>query len=227
MYEGKTAIVIGATCEVGQLICEYLLKQNASVVAVAKDKTKLEKLDDKLKKSNLSLTLLQLDITKSALLPVFVNNLYERFSKIDYVFNLTSYSTESMPIIHMANDMIEKISNVNFTSQILLYKYLQPLVNLSNNIKIIHFTCSWTRELAYNAVYNSSKVALEHFLSEYKSELTNLDASLFVYDPGVFSAKTRRKIFPDESAENLVKPIAIIENMFKIIEEKEISLTTR
>ncbi|MBN9542645.1 MAG: SDR family NAD(P)-dependent oxidoreductase [Alphaproteobacteria bacterium] len=219
---GKVVLVLGATSTTGNELVLSFLHKGATVIALGKDKTKLEKLSDKVQKDGFEIVLLHLDITKHAMLPVMANSIFERFGKLDYVVNLLAHSSESIPLLHINDDLIIKSVNTNVTSQILLLKYITPLIEKSEHPVFIHFSCKWTQKMAYNLLFNAGKAAIESAINDWKKEIVNPNFQLEIYTPEAFASKTRRKIYPDENHDNLAKPIDIIEKLFKILDNKQL-----
>src|SRR5271165_3555526 len=82
-FDGKVALVTGASRGIGRAITKALALQGAHVIALARTKGALEELDDEMKGLGAQISLLRLDLKDGAHIDPLGPTLYERFKRLD------------------------------------------------------------------------------------------------------------------------------------------------
>jgi short-subunit dehydrogenase len=84
-FNGKVALVTGATGEIGKSIAKELGELNARLVITGRDNKKLEAIREELKNDNIQVEPIVADLSRSEDVKNLVRKSLEKFGKIDIV----------------------------------------------------------------------------------------------------------------------------------------------
>jgi len=129
---GKFLLVTGATSGIGRGICEELLEQEAIVVGIGRDSSKL----DKAILNNQNFNFLEFDLTNIDLIEEELNSCVKEFGKFDGFVSCAG-KEETMPLNGYKTQKIKSIFEINLFSSIEILRVLSKKKNSNPNASIV------------------------------------------------------------------------------------------
>lgn len=192
---GKTAIVTGASRGIGYATALELAKRGAHVIAIARTIGALEELDDAIKQTGGSATLVPLDVTDTAKLQALGPSLISRFKQIDILISGAAYLEKLTSIAQSPMDHWTRAMATNATANIVLIQTLHPLLKQSPHAQAVFLTADETTfGKAYWGFYTASKAALKAIVDSYAAE--NPEMSITTYTPATTKTRLFQEAFP-------------------------------
>jgi NADP-dependent 3-hydroxy acid dehydrogenase YdfG len=180
---GKVWFITGCSSGFGRLLTEYLCGLGATVVATARD---VSKLDDLTTRFPGNAIILSLDVTKKASIEAAVKDALGRVEHIDVLVNNAGYGVTGA-IEEVSEHEYMPMFETNVFGLIALTKALLPqfrerrsghIVNLSSIAGLIG-GAGW-------GFYNATKFAVEGFSEALAAEMAPLGVHVTVIEPGPF-----------------------------------------
>jgi NAD(P)-dependent dehydrogenase (short-subunit alcohol dehydrogenase family) len=209
---GTLALITGASRGIGAAIAKRFAGEGAHVVLVARTVGGLEEVDDSIRASGGSATLLPLDLADGAKIDQIGPSLHQRFGRCDILVGNAALLGPLSPMGHIDARDWDRITAVNLTANWRLIRTLDPLLRLAPAGRAIFVTCAVTAEVhPYWGAYAASKAALETLARTYAGEVSKTKLRVNLIDPGVVRTKLRATAFPVENQETLRQPEDVTE----------------
>jgi NAD(P)-dependent dehydrogenase (short-subunit alcohol dehydrogenase family) len=209
-FDGKVALVTGASRGIGKAIAKALALQGAHVVAVARTKGGLEELDDELKTAGAQISLLRLDLRDGGQIDGLGPTLYQRWQRLDIFVGNAGVLGPLSPLGHISEADWSQALSVNLTANWRLIRTLDPILRLSPAGRALFLTSGAARRCrAYWGPYSVSKAALEALAKTYANEVQSTNVRVNLLDPGRMRTRMRRQAYPGEDEKTLPAPDAI------------------
>jgi ribitol 2-dehydrogenase len=166
-FEGKVAVVTGGASGIGLAIVEGLLMRGARVMVVDLNDEALGRLRDGLPE----VECLRLDMTDADAPERLIAETRSRFGRLDVVFSNAGI-VWAAPFLAMTNADIERLVDVNYTSQVKLARAVLPVL-LEQGSGVIAFTGSLSSRVysPMHSVYTGTKGGLHGFVAAVRREL--------------------------------------------------------
>jgi NAD(P)-dependent dehydrogenase (short-subunit alcohol dehydrogenase family) len=195
----RVALVTGASRGIGRATALELAKAGAHVVATARTTGGLEELDDDIRKTGGSATLVPLDIKDFAAIDRLGASLFDRFKKLDVLIGNAGQLGTVSPLGHIDPKVWDDVIAVNLTANWRLIRSVDPLLRLSDAGRAVFITSGVARTTrAYWGLYAASKAALEVLARTYAAETANTKAKINLFNPGPIRTRMRAKAMPGE-----------------------------
>jgi NAD(P)-dependent dehydrogenase (short-subunit alcohol dehydrogenase family) len=205
-FDGKVALVTGASRGIGRAIAKALALQGAHVVALARTKGGLEELDDELKEQGAKISLIKLDLREGAQIDNLGPTLYERWQRLDLFVGNAGILGPLTPLGHISEANWTETLNINVNANWRLIRTLDPILRLAPAARVLFLTSSAARNCrAYWGPYSVSKAALEALAKTYAHEVQSTPVRVNLLNPGPMRTRMRAKAYPGED-ENTVPP---------------------
>jgi NAD(P)-dependent dehydrogenase (short-subunit alcohol dehydrogenase family) len=207
IFEGKIAVVTGASRGLGRAIALHLAKQGAHIIATARTQGGLEELDDDIKAAGASATLVPIDIKDYAAIDRLGAAIFERWQKLDILVGNAGILGKLTPLPHIDPKDWDDVLATNVTANYRLLRSLDPLLRMAPHGRAVFVTSGLASKCwAYWGGYSVSKAALEAMVKTYAAEMatTNVRANLF--SPGATRTKMRSSAMPGENPLTLPTP---------------------
>lgn len=211
MLKDRIILVTGASRGLGFEIAKACGEQGAHVVAVARTKKELEKLDDAIQAAGgEAATLVPMDITQFALIDQLGAQLFERFGRLDGFVANAACMHSLAPAHHIPPAHWERTINTNLTANMRFIRSLDPLLRASQAGRAIFVTCNLARDDAFWGTYASSKKGLEALAASYASETEKYPLRVSVIDPGPLGTSLHQVAFPGIGLDTLPSPSSAV-----------------
>jgi len=219
-FDGKVALVTGASRGIGRAIAKALALQGAQVVAVARMRAGLEELDDELRSLGLQLSLLRLDLRDGAQVDGLGPTLYQRWQRLDIFVGNAGVLGPLSPLGHVSEASWSETLAVNLTTNWRLLRTLDPILRLSPHGRVLFLTSGAAQRCrAYWGPYSVSKAALEALAKTYAHEVQSTAVRVNLLDPGAMRTRMRRQAYPGEDETTLPAPEAIVPLALSLLTE--------
>lgn len=211
---GSKILITGATDGLGFGISIALAEEGAEVIAVGRDKKKLEDLSDAAEQTKGTVTLVCIDLAKQGTIEDLSRKISEKFGTLEIIIHCAMSSLQMMPINQVSLKEIE----TNLLSPITICFRLITCFHgiLTRSPKGLFVYISDTRREKFNGPYNSAKKACEQLFFAYREENKRLGVNVLIQYPEPMRTKLRKKVFPGESA---IDSDAINKETTKIIDQ--------
>ena len=199
LFEGKIALITGASRGLGRAAALALAKQGCHIIATARTQGGLEELDDEIKAAGSTATLVPLDITDSAGIDRMGAAIYERWKKLDILVGNAGVLGKLTPIAHLDPKVWDEVMAVNVTANYRMLRSMDPLLRMSDAGRAVFVTSGHAQSTpAYAGSYSVSKAALEALVKTYAAENATTKVRTNLFSPGATRTKMRAQAMPGE-----------------------------
>ena len=193
---GSKVLITGATSGLGFSISIALAQEGAEVIAVGRDKNRLEDLSDATEQATGSVNLVCIDLAKQGTIEELSNRISEKFGKLNGIIHCAMSSLQMMPI----NQVSLKEVEINLLSPIMIsFRLISCFHRLLNRDPQGFFVyISDVRTKKFNGPYNSAKKACDQLFLSYQEENKRLGLNVLIQYPRPMGTKLRKKVYPGE-----------------------------
>ena len=189
----KTAIIIGASSDIGKAIAKKFASNGYSL-ALTYNKTDLE-FDFDFKKY-------KLDITNSAEISSVFSQISNDFKYIDTLVVCSGVAQKRALIFDTTDEEIDNLIDTNLNGVIKCVKSFVKIVSNRNPANIVLLGSFVEKNgCSCESVYSACKGGLSTFARSLSSELGNLDIRINVVAPGFIDTKMNNNLSEDEKTE--------------------------
>jgi len=206
-FEGKTALITGASRGIGAAVAKALAAEGAHVILVARTIGGLEEVDDAIQNAGGSATLVPLDLKDTQAIDGLAAPLYERWGKLDILVSAAGMLGKLTPIHQYDPKLWEDVFKLNVHANWRLIRALDPLLRASDAGRALFVTSSEANMAKqYWGGYASSKAALQEIVRTYAAEVEKYNLKVNLIDPGPTATKLRLSAYPGEDQSTLPAP---------------------
>ena len=204
----KNILVTGASKGIGREISLGLSKFGANIILLGRNEDALDEVYDEIVskyKTDPMIVKCDLNILNEGKSQEIAKIISENISCLDGIVNNAAILGKMSSIADFELDTWQKVLNTNLTSSFLLTKYLIPLMEDSENPRII-FTSSGVAKKgrAFWGAYSISKAAVKSLSEILQEELEPISKiKVFNFDPGATRTSMRAYAYPAENPSNL------------------------
>lgn len=210
-FEGKLALVTGASRGIGAATAEALAAAGAHVVLVARTAAALEEVEERIHAAGGSATIAPLDLADGGGIGKLAAAIGERWPSLDLLVLNAAMLGSLTPVEHIDPKEFARIIQLNLVANQALIAAFDPLLRRAERAEIVAVTSSVGRTpRAFWGAYGSSKAALETLLGTYADETRYAGRiRVHIVDPGATRTRMRQLAFPGEEPEQ-VKPPQVV-----------------
>ena len=211
LFEGKVALVTGASRGIGAATAKALAAQGAHVIITARTAKDLEAVEDAIFNAGGNATIAPLDLTDGDSIARLATAVTERWRKLDIlVLNAAMLGTLA-PVPAIDGAEFARLFTLNVTAQQVLIASFDALLRKSDAGRLVALTSSvGAAPRAFWGAYGASKAALETLVASYGEEVKNLSAvRTAIVDPGRTRTQMRAKAYPGEDPATVKEPSVV------------------
>jgi NAD(P)-dependent dehydrogenase (short-subunit alcohol dehydrogenase family) len=211
LFEGKVALVTGASRGIGAATAKALAAQGAHVIITARTAKDLEAVEDAIFNAGGNATIAPLDLTDGDSIARLATAVTERWGKLDVlVLNAAMLGTLA-PVPAIDGAEFARLFTLNVTAQQVLIASFDALLRKSDAGRLVALTSSvGATPRAFWGAYGASKAALETLVASYGEEVKNLSAvRTAIVDPGRTRTQMRAKAYPGEAPATVKEPSVV------------------
>lgn len=218
-FEGKIALVTGASRGIGYQLAKTLGARGAHVIAIARTVGGLEDLDDEIQSAGGEpATLVPVDLTDFEAIDRLGAAIFERWKKLDILVGNAGMLGVLAPLGHISPKDFEKVMDLNVTANWRLIRSLDPLLRQSDAGRALFLTAAQAHSCtAFWGLQSVSKSALEALARTYANETLKTAMKINLADPGPVRTGLRAKAMPGEDQGKLAEPADIAQSLLKLL----------
>ena len=210
-FEGRLALVTGASRGIGAATAEALAAAGAHVVLVARSTKALEEVEDRIHQAGGHATIAPLDLVDGDSIGKLAAAIADRWGKLDILILNAAMLGSLTPVEHIEPKEYTRVLGLNLLANQSLIANFDPLLRKAEKAEILALTSSVGSEArAFWGAYGSSKAALETLLGAYADETAHTGRMrVHIIDPGATRTRMRQLAFPGEEPDS-VKPPEVV-----------------
>jgi NAD(P)-dependent dehydrogenase (short-subunit alcohol dehydrogenase family) len=207
-FDGKLALVTGASRGIGAATAEALAAAGAHVILTARAAKALEEVEDRIHAAGGSATIAPLDLTETDHVKKLAEAVAERWGSLDVMILNAAMLGSLSPVEHLEAKELAKVFATNVLANQALIAAFDPLLRRADKAEVIGLTSSVGSEpRAFWGGYGASKAAFEMMLGAYADETAHAGKlRVQIVDPGATATRMRQLAFPGEEPASLKGP---------------------
>ena len=219
-FEGKIALVTGASRGIGAATATALAAEGAHVILTARNAKDLETVEDAIFDAGGSATIAPLDLTDGDSIGRLAAAVTERWGKLDVlVLNAAMLGTLA-PVPAIDGAELTRVFTLNVIAQQVMIASFDSLLRKSDAGRLVALTSSvGNQPRAFWGAYGASKAALENLVTSYGEEVKNLSAvRTAIVDPGRTRTKMRAAAYPGEDPATVKEPAVVADAIVGLLQ---------
>jgi len=220
IFEGKVALVTGASRGIGAATATALAAQGAHVILTARTAKDLEAVEDAIFEAGGSATIAPLDLTDGDSIARLAAAVTQRWGKLDIlILNAAMLGTLS-PVSAIDGAEFARLFTLNVSAQQVMIASFDALLRKSEAGRLVALTSSvGATPRAFWGAYGASKAALENLVDSYGEEVKNLSqVRTAVVDPGRTRTTMRAKAYPGEDPATVKEPTVVADAILNMLQ---------
>ena len=207
-FDGKLALVTGASRGIGAATAEALAAAGAHVILTARTAKALEEVEDRIHDAGGSATIAPMDLTETEHVKKLAEAVAERWGSLDVMVLNAAMLGSLSPVEHLDAKELTRVFALNVHANQALIAAFDPLLRRSDKAEVIGITSSVGSEpRAFWGGYGASKAAFESLLGAYADETAHAGKlRVQIVDPGATRTRMRQLAFPGEEPAQIKGP---------------------
>ncbi len=209
-FDGKLALITGASRGIGRAIATELCKHGADVVLVGRDRAALDETAQRCagERPGADAHVIIADVADQPAMEAVANEALERFGRIDYAVANAGQSIDAL-LLRLKPDVIDQMLNVNLKSAFYLcHAVAKPMMRQRAGSIVLVSSIVGLSGNAGQAAYAASKAGLLALAKSLAKELGSRNIRVNAVAPGLIETAMTEKI-PDAAKEALIKQAAL------------------
>ena len=218
-FDGKLALVTGASRGIGAATAEALAAAGAHVILTARTVSALEEVEDRIHADGGAATIAPMDLTEGEHINKLAEAVAERWGSLDLLILNAAMLGSLSPVEHLDPKELTRVFALNVHANQALIAAFDPLLRRADKADVVGITSSVGSEpRAFWGGYGASKAAFEILLGAYADETAHAGKlRVQIVDPGATRTRMRQLAFPGEEPGALKGPevvaAAILEHL--------------
>lgn len=210
-FEGKLALVTGASRGIGAATAEALAAAGAHVILTARGASSLEQVEEKIHQAGGTATIAAMDLTENDNIQKLAQAVAERWGSLDILVLNAAMLGSLSPVEHLDPKELERVFRLNVLANQALISAFDPLLRRADKADVVGITSSVGDEpRAFWGGYGASKAALDTLLGAYADETAYAGKlRVLIVDPGATRTRMRQLAFPGEEPDSVKSPEAV------------------
>jgi len=220
-FDGKLALVTGASRGIGAATAEALAAAGAHVILTARTAQALEQIEERIHASGGTATIAPMDLTDAENIQKLAQAVAERWGSLDIMVLNAAMLGSLSPVEHLDPKELERVFKLNvFASQAMIAAF-DPLLRRAEKADVIGITSSVGGEpRAFWGGYGASKAAFDTLLGAYADETAHAGRlRVQIIDPGATRTRMRQLAFPGEEPESVKPPEAVASAIIELLQD--------
>jgi len=207
-FDGKLALVTGASRGIGAATAEALAAAGAHVILTARTAQSLEQVEERIHAAGGTATIAPMDLTDSDNIKKLAQAAAERWGSLDILILNAAMLGSLSPVEHLDPKELDRVFKLNVFANQAMIAAFDPLLRRSDKAEVIGITSSVGEEpRAFWGGYGASKAAFDTMLGAYADETAHAGKlRVQIIDPGATRTRMRQLAFPGEEPESLKVP---------------------
>lgn len=186
----KTVVITGSARGFGLTMAKEFLNNNCNVVISDINQEALEKTKNNLiKEKYQNFLTIQMDVTKENDIKNLINEVLEKYNKIDIWINNAGVNQSNLPIWELDSKEIERLIDIDLKGSILCSKLIMPIMIKNNGGQIFNVEGHGSNDATILglSIYGTTKRAVTYFTESlaFESEKLNTNVLIGKITPGI------------------------------------------
>ena len=210
MFEGKAALVTGASRGIGRAIAVDLAKHGAAVALVGRDRAALEETAAACSaaRAGAQTHVMTGDAADQSAVEGFVSEALARLGRVDFAVGNAGQSIDAL-LLRLKPDVLEQMLSVNLKSAFYLCGAVaRPMMKQRSGSIVLMASIVGITGNAGQAAYAASKAGLLGLTKSLAKELGSRNIRVNAVAPGLIETAMTEKM-PDQAREYLLKQAAL------------------
>lgn len=218
----RITLITGASRGIGRAAALSIAANGGHVIALARSKAALEKLDDEARALGAKMTLIPFDLKDRAAFEPMGQAIATKFGRIDSLIANAGILGTLGPVQATGERSFDETIDVNLSANWRLIRALDPLLRRSETPRAVFLTSGVApRPRAFWGPYQASKAGLEALVRAYAEENEKLALRVNLFDPGATATTMRKDAMPGEDQSTLPTANAVAAELVKLVSETE------
>jgi len=207
-FDGKLALVTGASRGIGAAVAEQLAAAGAHVILTARTANSLEQVEERIHASGGTATIAPMDLTDSDNIKKLAQAVAERWGSLDIMILNAAMLGSLSPVEHLDPKELERVFKLNVHANQALISAFDPLLRRADKAEVVGITSSVGEQpRAFWGGYGASKAAFDTMLGAYADETAHAGKlRVQIVDPGATRTRMRQLAFPGEEPDSVKLP---------------------
>jgi len=226
-FDGKLALVTGATRGIGWAVAQALAAEGAHVLMLGRTQGALEELYDIISNAGGpnhqgGATGVPLDLTDGDALDRLGASIAERWGRLDMLVGNAGVLGPLTPVSHIDPDELAKVLAVNVTANARLIRAMEPLLMAAEAPRAVFTTSGAAQKCRpFWGAYSTGKAALDALVKSWAHEHENDALRVNLLSPGPVRTAMRAQAMPGEDPETLPSPADVAPLFLELLSESE------
>ena len=182
--KNRTALIVGASKNIGRSISIALAKEKVSVIMVARSKEKLTKLKKEVDKYSTNNYIIQMDLNIKSNINKLNDEVNRKYKKIDIIIHNLGGSLGVKDPFSSSSKWL-KVWNINLGYSIDINNFFIPKMILNKWGRIVHVSSAVTTSFDGYSPYASAKCALEGYIKSVSKVVSKNNVIINGIAPGL------------------------------------------
>ena len=207
-FDGKLALVTGASRGIGAATAEVLAAAGAHVILTARTASALEDVEERIHAAGGAATIAPMDLTEGDHIKKLAEAVAARWGSLDVLVLNAAMLGSLSPVEHLDPKELGRVFALNVLANQALIGAFDPLLRRAAKADVIGITSSVGSEpRAFWGGYGASKAAFENLLGAYADETAHAGKlRIQIIDPGATATRMRQLAFPGEEPGEVKQP---------------------
>ena len=212
-FDGKLALVTGASRGIGAATAEALAAAGAHVILTARSAAPLEQVEERIHQAGGSATIAPMDLNERENIDKLAQAVAERWGSLDILVLNAAMLGSLSPVEHLDAKELERVFKLNVLANQAMIAAFDPMLRRADKAEVVGITSSVGDEpRAFWGGYGASKAAFDTLLGAYADETAHAGRlRVQIVDPGATRTRMRQLAFPGEEPESLKLPEVVAE----------------
>ena len=218
-FEGKLALVTGASRGIGAATAEALALEGAHVILTARTAAGLEAVEETIHAAGGSATIAPMDLTEKDSIAKLAQAMVGRWDALDILILNAAMLGTLGPVAQIDGKELNRLLTLNLLAPQALIAAFDPMLRRSEAGRVLAITSSvGASPRAYWGGYAASKAALENLAIAYAQEVGNVTPiKVALVNPGPTATEMRARAFPGEDQATLKPPSAVASAIVELL----------
>ena len=210
-FDGKLALVTGASRGIGAATAEALAAAGAHVILTARGAPALEQVEEQIHAAGGSATIAPMDLNEADNIHKLAQAVAERWGSLDILVLNAAMLGSLSPVEHLDPKELERLFKLNVLANQAMIAAFDPLLRRAERAEIVGITSSvGEAPRAFWGGYGASKAAFDTLLGAYADETAYAGKlRVQIVDPGATRTRMRQLAFPGEEPDSVKPPEAV------------------
>ena len=219
-FDGKLALVTGASRGIGAATAEALAAAGAHVILTARGAPALEQVEERIHAAGGSATIAPMDLNDRDNIGKLAQAVAERWGSLDILILNAAMLGSLSPVEHLDAKELERVFQLNVLANQAMIGAFDPLLRRSEKADVIGITSSVGEEpRAFWGGYGASKAAFDTLLGAYADETAYAGKlRVQIVDPGATRTRMRQLAFPGEEPDSVKPPEVVASAILELLQ---------